>query len=391
MFSLSLSPRTVQRLMVVAGWTWCGPLLASVWLHSWCARWALARSRPRLATRQIRAALGAAASTGLPDVAARTLLLASEVLERSGDLGGARECADRAHVLFEDPLTADGIQALRRRGETALRQGDWEVAERLLREAVATVPRGRHGHQEAALAWNALGVVGKYQGHYDEAEAAYRRSEAHLAQDRAGRLLQATLAHNLGGLAFARGDHAGGEEHARRAVGLRTRLLGGGHVDVVADRAARAALLAQQGRLAEAAEDFAAAMAVYERLFGLEHPEWAVNANNLGVVEARRGHPGRAEELLLQALAVKEKVFGPDAADVATTLVNLVDLYIRRRTGQAEQLLERAEAIASRRVGLGHPLAAAVAERRARLAAERGRAGAVHPARETPASPGSRS
>ncbi|MFJ9752777.1 tetratricopeptide repeat protein [Streptomyces chartreusis] len=267
------------------------------------------------------------------------------------------------------------------------------MAECLLRQAIADVPQGRHGHLEAALAWNALGVVGKYQGRYEEAEEAYRQAESHLAQTRQAGLLRATLAHNLGGLAFARGDHTCGEEHAYRAVRLRAKLLGKGHVDVVADRAARAALLAQQGRLEEAAEDFAAAMAAYERIFGQEHPEWAVNANNLGVVEARRGNSRRAEKLLLRSLTVKEKVLGPDAVDVATTLVNLIDLYSRSaRTEEAWRLLKRAQAIADRRVGREHPLAKAVAERRTRLAAgDREQASAARPAQEESASQASES
>ncbi len=52
----------------------------------------------------------------------------------------------------------------------------------------------------------------------------------------------ASIYHNLGGLAHARGRYSEGESLARQAVEIRLRALGPDHVDVAADVAALAAI-----------------------------------------------------------------------------------------------------------------------------------------------------
>jgi tetratricopeptide (TPR) repeat protein len=257
------------------------------------------------------------------------------------------------------------MQCLRQYGAVLMWQGAWEQAEPLLQKAADRAQMRAVDDVEVALSWNLLGVLYKFSGRFNQAEDAYARAQIHL--ERAGvddHPLAATLAHNWGGLAFSRGDYQAGEVEARRSVWLRTASQGATRRDVVSDVAARAAILAQQGRLDEAAADLEMALDAYERLHGRLHLDWAVTANNLGVVEGRRGNPSRAEYLLEQALRAKEHILGADAVDVAVTLINLVDLYSASgRLDLARSLWERAKAIAEQRVNSGHPLACAVRER----------------------------
>lgn len=359
-------------------------LLAKTTLRSRAARSALDRFRIQAAREHVMAALSAAHRAGVPAVVAETSVLASRVYEIAGDLPTAAEHAARALDILDGTCPSDipgtkahnraalssHMGAVRQLATVTTRQGDYRTAERLFLRAIdlAVELHGRM-HLQVALDYNSLGVLYKAWGRYDRAEAAY--SQAHQRLQAAGahsHPLMATVLHNLGGLAFARGDLEVGQAYAARSVELRTRLHGAAHPDVVADVAARASLLAQQGRLAEAAAGFELAMATFERLYGRCHFEWAVNANNLGVVLARRGLDHRAEQLLCEVVQVKEAVCGPDSVDVAITLVNLIDLYLRSdRIADAEKLLTRADAIARIRVDPEHPVAVALAERSRRV------------------------
>src|SRR5260370_40389323 len=90
---------------------------------------------------------------------------------------------------------------------------------------------------------NAVGVVGKYAADFGAAEAAYRRAMA-AAEALAGAdpLVRAGLLPNLGGLAHARGDAAGGIPLAEQGLALRAAALGDGHPDVAKDLNALGAL-----------------------------------------------------------------------------------------------------------------------------------------------------
>jgi tetratricopeptide (TPR) repeat protein len=69
----------------------------------------------------------------------------------------------------------------------------------------------------------------------------------------------------------------------------------------------------------------------------------------------RGAYDPTAEPFYKQSLAIREKATGPDAAEVATALNNLAELY---RAGEnyasAEPLYKRALAIREKRLGLDH-------------------------------------
>ena len=215
---------------------------------------------------------------------------------------------------------------------------------------------------------NGLGVVHKFQGRYDQAESVYLRAlaiveAAHQDDDRA------TLLHNLGGLAHARGDFAGGEPLARRSLELREELYGADHPGTAADRAAWGALLEGLGRYDEAEDAYRRALAVFEERLGPRSLEAASALTALGSLWHARGALGEAEEAYRRSLEIREAVLAPSHFDVGLTLNNLAMLLVDRgAVEEARRLLGRAEFIFETALGRAHPHTRAVIENVAALA-----------------------
>jgi tetratricopeptide (TPR) repeat protein len=296
-------------------------------------------------------------------------VLAAEKHLAAGRLDRAGRDGSRARVLLEHAEStaraADArLRCLRTLGNVALRRGEFERAERLLQEA-ARGARLADRPLDLAQALNLFGVLYKFSGRLGDAAVAYAEAEETMrSRGVTDAVLAATLLHNRSGLAFARGDLDAADALGERSIVARVADHECDHPAVVLDRAARAAVWAEQGALEAAAEELQLALDLIDRLLGRDHYEWAVTANNLGVVEARRGDDERAERLLRDALAVKESALGASSPDVAVTLVNLYDLFARAgRADEADRMLARAEEIARRNLDAGHPVARAVCER----------------------------
>jgi tetratricopeptide (TPR) repeat protein len=131
-------------------------------------------------------------------------------------------------------------------GSAARARGEFGEAEPLLRDALASaeraVPRDDH---TLAVALNALGLLCKDLGRWDEARGHYVRALGLLDAADADPDDIASLWHNLGGIAI------------RRAAGSDAR-------SVAADEVALAALLDGLGRYAEAERLYRGAIAVFE-------------------------------------------------------------------------------------------------------------------------------
>src|SRR5918911_1318810 len=77
--------------------------------------------------------------------------------------------------------------------------------------------------------------------------------------------------------------------------------------------------LYKEGRYAEAVPLIERSLAIRERAFGPDHPQVAASLNNLAELYLRVGDFVRAEPLYQRALAIWVKVLGPDHPNVATT------------------------------------------------------------------------
>jgi tetratricopeptide (TPR) repeat protein len=217
----------------------------------------------------------------------------------------------------------------------------------LLREALAAVEQAPSSEGAGLVeALNALGLLCKDLGRYDEARGHYERALALL--ERAGAAEPddiATLYHNLGGVEHARGDYAAGEAFARRGLAIRTSLDNADPFLVATDKVALAAILDGLTRYVEAERLYLAAVALFERTPGQHDIELGVALNDLGAQYARRGRLGQAEELLTRAVDLKRRALGPRHPDTAITLSNLAITYkwageLRRAAALAAEALE---------------------------------------------------
>ena len=208
-------------------------------------------------------------------------------------------------------------------GSAARARGEFAAAEPLLREALALAECAEPADDHAlAVALNALGLLCKDLGRWDEASAHYERALGLLekAADRDPDEI-AALWHNLGGIAHARGEFAAGEVAARRGIAIR-RAAGPDARRTAADEVALAALLDGLGSYDEAERLYRGAIAVFEA-DPADALELAVAIGGLGAQYVLRGHYAEAIALLARAVELKRRELGPRHPDFALTLHNL--------------------------------------------------------------------
>jgi amino acid adenylation domain-containing protein len=305
-----------------------------------------------------------------PD-AANVLLLLGYVRERQGRYADAAAAAGRALSVMEAHADAPGAEIAQLRVQALVAVGNLEAgfgrlaaAETRLLEAVWVAERALgDDHVELAVALNALGVTYKAAARLDDSQRAYERALGILSGQRVpDPVALAALYHNVGGLAFARGEAARGIEWAERGVRLRIASVGENTVESASQLAALAALYDLAGLHDVAEEAYRAALAVIECRLGPDHVEVGRICSNVGVIVARRGDLASAERLYRRALAIKRRVLGGGHPDVALTLHNLgVLLVAAGRRAEAIETLQRAGAILASSVTDAHPRAIATA------------------------------
>jgi tetratricopeptide (TPR) repeat protein len=289
------------------------------------------------------------------------------ILEQTGVYAEAEACAARALAMLESlPPASVGpaIDLLRLRSfsllGTALRQlGEYAKAEAPFLRAIEIAEGLPDRPDEAAGAWNNLGMLCKYAGWFDRGEQAYARAlEAAARQAPHRKQITATILHNIGGILHARGHFDRAEEPARQAWEIRRELTGDDHPSTLADAAAYAAVLDGLGRYKESKPMYQHALAIYERVFGPEHYETAATLHNLALVEESEGNLARAVEMARRSLDIKTRLFGRDHPDAALSAMNLASLLIGNSTEEARALLDSALRTFERALAADHPHAA---------------------------------
>jgi len=292
------------------------------------------------------------------DVANALVELATtlEARDRPTEASGALR---RALAILRPPSDDPDLLRLRLQARIALAgldrgRGAYADADRGLQAVLAEARRRLPpGDRLTIAALNNLGVLRKAEGRYPEAVTYYRLTGRLLGRDRQAR---ATLEHNLGGIAHARGRYAEAEPHARRAVALRAATLGTSHPAWAADVAALAAVVEARGRFDEAAVLYRRAQAVFQRKLGDRSLEFGLGLAGLAAVEQQRGNAARARALYARALPTLGRLLGRHHPDVALTVNNLAVLERdERRLARAEALFRRAADSLGRVLGRRHP------------------------------------
>jgi tetratricopeptide (TPR) repeat protein len=241
------------------------------------------------------------------------------------------------------------VRTLVASGTTLYLAGDYDAAEKILRDAVtqarATLAPVNVLRSEAldALA-EVLGQLEKYA----EAEALCRESlviDRRRPPDQAA-VLARTL-DVLGNLLYSNGNLADAEAAMREALTLHEHASGLRHPLTALAMNNLAAVLYQTGRYDDAAAMYQRAVPIYQAVYGSEHPEVAGLLNNLGRAALMGGHVAEAEPMLRQALAMNEKLRGA-SHDTLVPILNsiaMIDGYLSR-IPQALEEIGRAEKIA---------------------------------------------
>jgi CHAT domain-containing protein len=202
-------------------------------------------------------------------------------------------------------------------------------------------------HEEVAGTWELLAGLYEANGSYAEARQALQEVQKVRERLYGARDWRAVdVARALRDLAVRAGMSAAERREAVRLL-LEVRAL---HEKALG--------LYQQGRYADAADQFAEALGMGRRLYPAKHyseghPELATILNELGFLHQARGELGQAEPFFRDALAMNRRLYLAERypaghPDLATSLNNL-GLLLRRRgdLGQAEPLYR--EALAMRR------------------------------------------
>jgi tetratricopeptide (TPR) repeat protein len=299
------------------------------------------------AARAAAEALSQAVGVQHPDYA-NALATVARVAERLGNLHDAIELGLQALSILNqyrdepivDPMRAAAATQV---GYRLALAGRYAESETLTREALALTPEQ---HPFEANAWVNLGVSLRLAGRHDEAQAAYGRAcELYVAADEE---LPPALHHNLAGLAFARGDHALAESHARSAIATRERASETDEFELGMDLCGLGDALAGLGRFAEAEQAYRDGLACYERMGRAEHVEVAFALHNLADALADQSRNDEAEATYRRAIALKLQLLGAAHHEVAASLSNLAVLCAgRERPDEARALSSEALAIAS--------------------------------------------
>jgi len=219
-----------------------------------------------------------------------------------------------------------------RRGDARRRQARWAEARADLEGGYMLAVN--HGPARAAAAANALGILEKDLGRLAEAEQRYLEAESHLTADQSpDNALRAALAHNLAGLAHARGQFLAAEAHARRALTLHASNCDPSAL--LADRGVLLAVLVGQGRLIEAEQLAQELIQCWSRLCGPRHYEVAHARHHLATVLVRRGAREQAAEECRQAVAIFSSLLGDDHPETEAARAGLDDLVQVDARGQS--------------------------------------------------------
>jgi tetratricopeptide (TPR) repeat protein len=269
-----------------------------------------------------------------PLLAAEILLTAAEVHRDLADYPTAAGLwAEAAALLDRTTAVPDPgpdrdrllVRALTGLADAHRRAGDHPTARvvlgRATTRAAELVPADPMLH---AAALTVAGIVAKETGAFDTAQRSYAQVARLLDRAAAGPADTATLAHNLAGLAYARGDADTAVREAERAVNLRTGT--GSELDLAQDLAVLAAALAAAGRPAAALPHLDRALAACRSARPVRDYEVSVQLHTRASIRHDLGDRIGAERDYRASLATRRRLLGPDHPEVALVAHNLAVL-----------------------------------------------------------------
>jgi tetratricopeptide (TPR) repeat protein len=233
-------------------------------------------------------------------------------------------------------------------GNTYLRLGRYDEAERLFREAVGAWERARGpDHPDLAGPLTSLALVKHERGDFDQAEAMYRRALAMKRKAHGDDHPDVVgIQSNLALLLQEKGDLDAAEPLFRRILASDRRTQGPEHLHVGIDLNNLGRLLTLRGKLDESERLLREAVVIF-RKHG--HPGLAICLGNLGQVFLERDDPEGAEPILAEALKLARAKFGEKSQDAAKIVSKFGTCLLKlgRHEEAERRLLAALEVLAS--------------------------------------------
>ena len=245
----------------------------------------------------------------------------------------------------DDPAVADAIEEL---GLNKFDQGEFEDAERYLRESLALRETifGEQPHPDLSENLNNLALLLMESGRYDESEALYRNAMAmnqQLYGDKHPSV--ATGLNNLGMLYRAQGELDKAAQTYREALAMNRALFGEAHPSVAQVLGNLAFISYEAGDLPAAIATNREALAIQEKVLGRNHPEVAATMSTLGRWLSQSGDAAAAEPMLRDALRLNSELLPADHPDIAIAQLGLAQFLATQ--GENDEALPLAEAAAT--------------------------------------------
>jgi serine/threonine-protein kinase len=297
---------------------------------------------------------------GDPALQAEMLLVMADVFHSLGLDSEGEPLADRAlelrRELFgnEHPATAEAMNA---RAWFDYHAGDYESAERGLREAVA-LRRSLLGSRDTALARSLdnLAETLRSRGEFAEAESLAREALVMRRELLGTHPDIATSLNNLAVIVRQTDARAEAEGLVREALAIDSTLRGPDHRATLADRNNLALVLSEKGELDEAESIFRDLLARQQRRYGDGHPNVTTTRNNLAAVLTRGGQYAEAESVYRDVLAWWDERGQGEHPNALTTRANLgQSLQFQGKLEEAEARFRESLAGFRRAFGDAHP------------------------------------
>ncbi len=241
------------------------------------------------------------------------------------------------------------------RGVVHLDLGDYETAERMVRagyEVLRETP-GPTDHNTLKSQQN-LGLILQRQGRYDEAEPVLREALAH-AQEEEHEVLRALILGNLSVVRMEQGAREEAVTFGREAATISTVRLGVHHPHTLTSKEALGLAMARFGAFDEAEAELRGVLEARQEMLGPQHPDVGNAYNLLGVTLTEGGAWSRAEPLFRESAALFQEGLGDTHPYVGISLVNLGRTRVALGAPEeAETNLNEALHIFEQRLGADH-------------------------------------
>jgi eukaryotic-like serine/threonine-protein kinase len=168
--------------------------------------------------------------------------------------------------------------------------------------------------------------------------------------------IEAAIRRTIGMTYSDLGQYVEAEQHLKRSVDLKQRVLGTGHPDTLATMSQLAMIFSSTGKNVEAEGLLSNILVEQRRLFGDNDIRTVDAMNNLAVAASGLGRHTEAERLYQRILAIERRVNGDEHADTLAVMNNLAVEYINEgRYAQAEDLCKQTLGLKRRLLGDEHP------------------------------------